>query len=168
MQMANGSKRAFSELYTKYWVKAYAMAYGRLVDEDKAKDIVQEVFTNIWVRKEFPIKNFPAYLSSSIRNQALKQLARERHIDYAVDGLPDTPSPYGQADAAIKRAEFYAAYKQIVKQLPPKRQVIFKMRHHDDCSTKAIAAELGLSLKTVQNQLGKAVEQLRDSLGRLI
>jgi len=160
-QITLGNKEAFSELYRKYWTKAYSLAYARLADEDKAKDVVQEVFTNIWVRKEFLIRNFQAYLSVSIRNQVIKQLTRERHIDYTRMTLPDIPSPYSQADERIKRKEFYASYNQIVAMLPPKRQTIFKLHHHDDLATKTIAAELGLSLKTVQNQLGKAVEQLR-------
>jgi len=167
-QITLGNKAAFGELYTKYWDKAYFQAFKGLADEDKAKDIVQEIFLNIWLRKEFLITNFPAYLRASIRNQVLKQVARERHIDYTAIALPDIPSPYIQADAQIRRTEFYASYNQIVATLPPKRQTIFKLRHHDDLTTKTIAAELGLSVKTVQNQLGKAVEQLSASLWKLI
>jgi RNA polymerase sigma factor (sigma-70 family) len=45
--------------------------------------------------------------------------------------------------------------------LPPKRQQIFRLRFHDDIPTKTIASQMRISRKTVQNQLGKAIEQLR-------
>ena len=51
---------------------------------------------------------------------------------------------------------------------PAKRQLIFRLRFENDLSTKDIAHQLGLSRKTVQNQLGKAIEQLRINLTHLL
>ncbi len=167
-QVALGDRIAYGELYEKYWHVAYSHAYKRLKDEELAKDIVQDIFVNIWLRKEKPIENFPAYLHIAVRNQVLKMVAKEKGRGAFLDFLPDLPSLHSQTDADIKWREFYQSYREIVNALPPKRHQIFSLRYDEDLTTKVIASRLGLSIKTVQNQLGKAVEQMRTSLLRLL
>lgn|SRR5690606_4861326 len=165
-QIASGDKAAFGKLYEKYWSVAYLKAFKRLKNEAYAKDVVQEIFVNIWSREKTPIANFPAYLNISIRNQVLKLIAKERYTEGFLDYLPEVIPSYLCADTNIKRSEFYTSYERVVDTLPPKRRLIFKLRHHEDLTTKVIASRLGLSIKTVQNQLGKAAEQLKGSLLR--
>jgi RNA polymerase sigma-70 factor (ECF subfamily) len=64
--------------------------------------------------------------------------------------------------------EFFRSYEALLQSLPTKRQAIFRLHFHEDLPTKDIAAKLGLSRKTVQNQLGKAIEKLRISLSHLL
>ena len=64
--------------------------------------------------------------------------------------------------------EFLNAYEALLQSLPPKRQVIFRMRYQDGLSTKDIAGQLGIKRKTIQNQLGKAIDTLKVSLLRII
>lgn len=165
-QIASGDRTAFGKLYEKYWHIAYVKAFKRLKNETYAKDVVQEIFVNIWSREKTPIANFPAYLNISIRNQVLKLIAKERHTEGFLDYLQEVIPSYLCADTNIKRTEFYTSYEQVIDTLPPKRRLIFKLRHHEDLTTKVIANRLGLSIKTVQNQLGKAAEQLKGSLLR--
>jgi RNA polymerase sigma-70 factor (ECF subfamily) len=68
---------------------------------------------------------------------------------------------HGQADSNIEYQEFYKAYEAVLKTISPKKQLIFRLRFHEDLSTKVIADQLGITRKTVQNQLGRAIEQLR-------
>lgn len=165
-QIASGDRTAFGKLYEKYWTVAYVKAFKRLKNKDYAKDVVQEIFVNIWLREKTPIANFPAYLNISVRNQVLKLIDKERHVDGFFEHLPEKVPSYLHADANVKRNEFYTSYERVVDELPPKRRLIFKLRHHEDLTTKVIAGQLGLSIKTVQNQLGKAAEQLKGSLLR--
>lgn len=165
-RIALGDRIAFGKLYEKYWGLAYSKAFKRLKSEDHAKDIVQEIFVNIWLREKTPIANFSAYLNVSVRNQVLKAIAKNRNIDGFFEYVPDKIPSYLYADKNIKANEFYATYERVIDALPPKRRMIFKLRHHEDLTTKAIAHRLGLSIKTVQNQLGKATEQLKGSLLR--
>jgi hypothetical protein len=67
-----GDKEAYNHLFKKYWSQAYAGAYKRLKDMDQAQDVVQEVFVHVWLKRETPIHNFPAYLNIAVRNQVLK------------------------------------------------------------------------------------------------
>ena len=164
-QMEQGSKLAFNALFEKYWDKAFSEAYKRLKDADHAKDVVQEIFTHIWIKREtLHIDNLPAYLHTAIRNQTIKLLTRQQKNHPFFTILETIPEKNLQADANLLRKEFFKSYEALVETLPPRRQLIFKLHMHDELYTKDIAAQLGLSRKTVQNQLAKAVEQLRISL----
>jgi RNA polymerase sigma-70 factor (family 1) len=159
-----GSRPAFSILYERYWDKAYSAAYKRLRDDDQAKDIVQEIFVNIWLKKDVVINNFPAYLNIAVRNRVFKLAERQKTSSSFFRWIENAPEVNEQADSKLLYEEFYAAYESLLKSLSPKRQMIFRLRYHEDLSTKAIAEQMGISRKTVQNQLGKAVDQLRIDL----
>ncbi len=161
LQLQEGKESAFNILYKKYWEQTYSNAYKRLKDKDQAKDIVQEIFISIWLKKENPIENLPAYLSIAVRNQVLKLVEKNKNICPFLDILENISSQSPKADANILWQEFYSTYEMLLTTLPPKRQQIFRLRFNEDIPTKAIADQMGISRKTVQNQLGKAIEQLR-------
>lgn len=161
LQLQEGKRSAFNILYNKYWEQTYSSAYKRLRDEDQAKDIVQEIFVSIWVNRHNLINNLPAYLSISVRNQVFKHAARNKNLTPYLEIFETIPAHNEKADSNILWQEFYRAYEEILLKLPPKRQQIFRLRFHDDIPTKTIASQMQISRKTVQNQLGKAIEQLR-------
>ncbi len=160
-KMSQGCKNSFELLYDRYWEKAYADAYRRLRDEDQAKDIVQEIFTHIWLKREYlHIDNLPAYLHVSVRNKVFKLVEREKMTHPFLDMLEYMPATY-HADDNLLWKEFLVSYEELLNTLPPKRQIIFRMHFQEDLATKDIASQLGITRKTVQNQLGKAIEKLK-------
>jgi RNA polymerase sigma-70 factor (ECF subfamily) len=164
-QIKQNSKSAFDQLFEKYWESAYSSAYRRLKDADQAKDIIQDIFAHIWLhRATDQIQNFPAYLNTAIRNKVIKITSKQKTTHPFFNLLENISENAGNADHSLLWKEFYVAYETWLNSLPPQRQAIFRLRFHDDLPTKAIAARLGLSRKTVQNQLGMAVEKLRVSL----
>ena len=169
-QICAGSKHAFNVLYERHWKKAYNDAYNRLRNTDAAKDVVQEIFTHIWVKKEtLQIENLPAYLSVAVRNKVFKFVAKQKNKHPFFEILETMPAAANlHTDANILWKEFLNSYEALLNKLPEKRQIIFKMRFQEDLSTTDIAYKLGLSRNTVQNQIGKAVEQLRVSLFNLL
>lgn len=168
LQIKQNSKSAFNQLFEKYWESAYSSAYKRLKDADQAKDIVQDIFTHIWLhRATDDIRNFPAYLNTAIRNKVIKITSRQKTTHPFFTPLQNLSEKAGNADQSVLWKEFYLAYEAWLNSLPPQRQIIFRLRFHEDLPTKDIASRLGLSRKTVQNQLGKAIEKLRISLASL-
>lgn len=161
-QMEQGCKESFNLLYEKHWEFAYREAYMRLKNTDDAKDIVQEIFTHIWLKREtLHIENLPAYLNVAVRNKVLKFVAKQKlsHPYYKL--LENIPELQMKSDSHILAKEFFKAYDALINTLPSKKQLIFRLRYQEDLPTKDIAKHLGISRKTVQNQLGKAIEQLR-------
>lgn len=164
-QVEEGCKHAFNVLYEKHWAKAYAEAYKRLKDTDQAKDVVQEIFTHVWLKREsLHIDNLPAYLNVAIRNKVFKLVEKQKLIHPFLDILEDMPAAYQQADDNLLWKELLMSYEALLNTLPPKRQIIFRLHYQNDLPTKDIASQLGVSRKTVQNQLLKAIEKLKVSL----
>jgi RNA polymerase sigma-70 factor (ECF subfamily) len=166
--LQEGNTRAFDTLFEKYWQKAYADAYKRLGNHDDAKDIVQDIFSHIWFNRETThIDNLAAYLHVAVRNKVIKLVAKQKVTHPFFDILENASVETGGADSDLLWKDFFQSYDAIVQALPPKRQEIFKLRFHEDLRTKEIAKQLGITIKTVQNQLGKAIETLKVSLLRL-
>lgn len=168
-QIAQGSTTAFETLFDRYWQQAYSDAFKRLKNHDDSKDIVQEIFTHIWINRDtIHIQNLPAYLNIAIRNKVIKLVSRQKLSHPYFDNLEKVPKEFAEADANLLWKEFSKAYEALVQALPPKRQEIFRLRYQHDLRTKDIAEQLNITLKTVQNQLGKAVDTLKVSLLRML
>jgi RNA polymerase sigma-70 factor (ECF subfamily) len=91
-------------------------------------------------------------------------MERERKFTPVPELLLHLKVSMDEADAGILRKEFMQAYEALIATLTPSQQVIFRMRYQQELSTAEIAEQLDISRKTVQNQLTRAVAQLRASL----
>ncbi|WP_109699475.1 RNA polymerase sigma-70 factor [Chitinophaga deserti] len=166
--LKNGSMEAFNALYQRYWQLVYNAAFKRLNDGDAAKDITQDFFLQLWNRRsELHILHLPAYIHTAVRNRVLNTLeAQSRFLPVADLLIENTPAA-DQADSLARRNEWLKSYHLLVDALPPARQEIFRLHIQDGASTEEIARQLNISRKTVQNQLGKALARLRETLGFL-
>ena len=168
-RVAEGSKPAFDQLFEKYWQQAYSSAYKRLKNHDDAKDIVQDIFTHIWLKRQtICIENLPAYLHVAIRNKVIKFALKQKPAHSFFDLLDHASEKNLDADTLLLWKDFIKSYEALLKTLPPKRQMIFRLHYEENLSTKTISRQMGINRKTVQNQLGKAVETLKVSLLRML
>lgn len=131
-------------------------------DTDASEDIVQNAFSKAWLqlRSGLEITDFKAYMYRIVRNDSLtyvRDTLRQVPIeDYAAeepveDELIDT----SERDASIWRA---------IDALPERCREVFLLSKRDGLSNEEIAAELGITLKTVKNQMTKAFSRLRGEL----
>lgn len=165
LELQNGNDKAFDALYDKYWAFVYANAYKRLKDADQAKDVTQDIFLKLWgSREKLYIENLPAYLNIATRNSVFKLMEREQRYTPVSDFMLEAKTSAQRADTNILLKELFQAYEKMIDSLTAAQQTIFKMRYDQEQSTSEIAQALGISRKTVQNQLGKSVAQLRESL----
>jgi RNA polymerase sigma-70 factor (family 1) len=165
LKLKGGSTEAFDALYEKYWKEIYTAAFKRLQDPAQAKDITQDIFLQLWLkREENNIDNLPAYLFTATKNKVFNWMEKERRYTPVPELLLQLKTSRDQTDAELLRKEFMKAYEALIDTLTQSQQQIFRMRYQQDLSTSEIAELLDISRKTVQNQLGKAVAQLRASL----
>ncbi|NIG57577.1 RNA polymerase sigma factor [Chitinophaga sp. Cy-1792] len=166
--MSRGNTLAFDTLYNRYWKDVYNIAYKRLQQMDLAQDVAQDVFVQLWTReKSTPIDNLGGYLRIATRNCVFKQMeksARQPLIPDPASFLEELKETGGTADDNMLYKEFLAAFQALTATLPAQQQLIFNMRFHEGRSSQEIADELQLSVKTVRNQMGKALSKLRESL----
>lgn len=165
-RMRSGDDIALRLIYDKYWNHLYNSAFNLLKDQQACEDIIQEVFINLWNKREFiEIKvSLKAYLFASTRYEVYRQVrlgnVRVDIFDHVHERLI-TPSEYGN----IEHKELLSQINSIVDKLSTKCKEVYKLSREEQLSHKEIASQLDISTKTVENHLTKALRQLRISLG---
>ena len=155
-------KDAFDELYRRYWPILYNAAFKRLKSIDLSKDITQEVFIDLWLRRgKVEIENIQAYLLTAVRFQVLKLISLEKKNASFIEPFENMAISSFSADGEVIDKELAVLFESWLDTLPKKRKAIFVMHYIEKLSTKEIADRLNISQKTVQNQLGNAVQDLR-------
>lgn len=160
--MAQDDKAAFTELYDRFWKKLFVIAFNRLNDKQAAEDIVHDVFASLWNnRTQVTIEQLENYLAVAIRYavfSAVKKKTRTKQIErnFSPSSIVEM-----QVETSLHCKKILELVKTEVEHLPEKCRIIFKYSRDAGMPVKEIARQLHLSPKTVENQLGKAIRQLK-------
>lgn len=156
---------AFDVLYNRYWKDVFNIAFKRIRNADVAQDVAQDVFVQLWTREKItPIDNLPGYLRIATRNGVFRQMEKESRYGDLPDDSEDQLRSYGLADGHVLYKEFQAAFEALTNTLPAQQKQVFNLRFQEGRNTQQIAEQLGVSEKTVRNQMGRALAKLRESL----
>jgi len=162
---------AFTTIYDRYFSLLYIHANKKVQDEDQAKDIVQEVFTTFWFKREFAttIKDLAAYLFSSARYKIFDYFAHEKVEEKHLDSLQAflSENPIVSTDYQIRETQFQAYIDQQIKALPPKMRLVFEMSRKQELTYKEIASQLSTTENNVSKQVNNALRVLRTKLNIL-
>lgn len=162
---------AFEELYSRYWKTLYTFAYNKVRSKEVAEEIVQEFLTNFWAnRHRFILKSsFKNYIFVAIRNLVINYIAAEmRHNRYSQFAKLFKSEADHTTEQTIYLRDLYLNLEKEIEFLPPKCRSVFEMSRHENKSNKQIADELGISEKTVESHLTKAIRRLRVSLNTIL
>ncbi len=166
--IAAGDQLAFERLFREHYKPLCAFARQYVKDVEKAEDLVQDLFFRLWQDREKVqvTMSIKAYLFASVRNRCLNALAvqgRTRSLDEEVDDQ-------GQEELTSEeeRTHRLARVQAAIEALPEERGKIFKLSRYEGLKYQEIADRLGLSVKTVDNQMGKALKTLREDLKDLM
>ncbi len=174
LQVSQGNRGAFDTLYRKYWKQVYSAAYKRLQNADLAKDVTQDVFTQLWSQLALKgstteIANLPAFLHIVVRNNVLTLLEKEKKYVPVSELLLQLRGRTAEhSDAQLLFDELQSAFHTLLNSLPQQQQKIFRMRYMENLTSNEIADILQISPKTVRNQLGKALKKLRPTYTLLL
>ncbi|TDQ09660.1 RNA polymerase sigma-70 factor [Pedobacter metabolipauper] len=154
---------AFQRIYRKYVSKLYASAYNLLRDPVACEEIVQELFIQLWIKRhELEIKNLNSYLYMATRNRVLMGL-RTKKIALDNDALEFLESNYS-SDSLIREKQLNREIDNAILSLPEKCREIFILSRKQQLSNREIAELMNISVKTVENQITRALQKLRHSL----
>lgn len=168
-ELRNNKVKAFDAIFHKYSDKLYRFAFSLLKNDEDSKEIVQETFLRVWNnRQDIDIsKSLKSYLFTIsyhlIIDQLRFRLKDKKYRDFLYQYF-DTNS--FKINTSI---DFNILNKQIekaVEELPEKRKQIFKLSREKGYSHKEIAEKLGLSVKTVENQINRSLSHFRIRLGK--
>ena len=159
-------EKVFKEVYENHWLKLYLHLLKMVDDEDDAKDIVQEVFTNLWNNFDSVgiTTSYSSYLYSSVRNRAINYLAHKKIIlEHEKNSETQTVSLNSIGpDVFLIEKELAQQINNEIDNLPPKMAAIFKMSRFENKSYKEIAEELEIAENTVKKQISRALSLMRE------
>lgn len=168
--LINGDQRAYTQLYNRFKGILYVHAYRILQDKEDAKDIVQELFTVLWVKRDsLTLKTgIASYLYAAVRNRVFDKISSKKVESRYFESLKDFSLEEGYStDSVVQEKELSALIEKEIAALPDKMRQIFELSRKNNLSHKEIATQLILSDKTVKKQVNNALRILRLKLGSL-
>ena len=163
----DGDMGVFLDIYRKYMQFLCAFA-EKIVDRETARDMVQDVFTKIWMNRETsPITDsFQSYLYRAVRNACINYLEHEKvKANYETRQMLELKirevAYFQSPEQLLIQQERLNMINQAIESLPSKNKEIFKMAYFEDKKAAEIANELQLSVRTVETQIYKALKTLR-------
>lgn len=164
----NGNQKAFKSLFDKYWEPMYLKANSILHDREAAQDVVQEIWINLWNQREkLEVTNFEAYIFRSVSYGCYKYLRDNKFSTSQLQIIDSLP----MAGADIENQHNLEATQKVIdkslEDLSPRCQQIFTLSRIEDVTNEEIALKLGISKRTVENQISHALKIIRRHLGPL-
>lgn len=173
--LKTGGITAFEMLFRTYYQPLCNYAYTFVQDRDEAEEIVQSTFMSIWEKKEtLEIKTgVKPYLYAMVRNACLNLIKHEKIKQKHVDGeLAIADRSVESVAHTVLASELETRISDALSKLPEQCRLVFKLSRFEELKYAEIADQLNISIKTVENQMGKALkimrEQLKDYLPMLI
>lgn len=168
IELQAGDQHAFTEIYNRYKGVLYIHAFNRLKDEEEADDVVHELFTTLWTkRNELELKtNLSGYLYQAVRNRIIDVISHKKVASAYIVSLQHLIDK-GEAvtDHRLREKQLNAQIDQEIAALPPKMRSVFEMSRKEHLSHKEIALQLDLSESTVKKHVNNALKILRTKLG---
>ena len=158
---------AFSELYDRYWKSLYQLAWNILRDQESCMEVIQDVFVWLWDhRATLQIKSLSSYLRAAIKYKVTDILRSNKVREECfvnLDALDLENLLFDHDPLEIK--ELKAVIIQMSAKLPERARLIFELSRNEQLSNREIANKLGISEKTVENQITIALKRLRIAIG---
>lgn len=166
-----GDHLAYAQIYDRYKFILQAHAVNKLRDREEAKDVIQEVFTYLWSKREIIqlSGNLSGYLYGAVRNAILNKIAHQQVRGKYLDSLKAFSGQQNiVTDHRIREKQLREHIEKEVGQLPPKMRAVFELSRKQYLSHSEIAWKLEISEQTVSKQITNALRILRVKLGVLI
>ncbi|ACU05093.1 RNA polymerase sigma-70 factor [Pedobacter heparinus] len=158
----------FEMLYRRHWQKLYQSAFNICRDREICMDVCQEIFIWFWEHRNSVnlISTVHSYLLSAVKYKMISYIRKDKVKANFLEIAKSLPESY-TIEENIQVKELQSFITQFVGTLPDKCGEIFKMSRNEHLSNKEIARKLGISEKTVENQITIALKKLKGSLGNL-
>lgn len=162
--LQNGNHKAFEEVFLTYFDKVKFLLNGLLKSESDAEELAQDIFVKLWINRQSidTNKSFNSYLYTIARNAALNYLKHklvEENFKNNFNGVDAEQAD--SSDEILFAKEINLLIEMAVCRMPVQRKRIYQMSREKDISNNGIAEELGISKKTVENQLSLALQEIK-------
>jgi len=169
-KVREGDIHAYETLFRRYYEPLCLYSNKITGDMNSSEDIVQELFYTVWkdrtsLRIVWSVKS---YLYGAVRNQSLQYLERMnvRKLYYqkmVADEIPES-DPNDSPQRILEYKELEQRLEFVLEKLPKRRRDIFRMSRFEGKKYEEIAQEMSLSVKSIEAEISKALQELRKSL----
>jgi RNA polymerase sigma-70 factor (ECF subfamily) len=158
----------FESLFKEWFYSLSNYAYKLLLDKSSAEDAVQQVFSKLWEKRaDIQVdSSIKSYLYRATYNTCMNEIRRNKKLT-SIEDKQESTSSY-RADADARSNDLERKIKEGLNNLPEKCRAIFVLSRYENLKYKEIAAMLDISIKTVENQMGKALKMMRVHLKEFI
>lgn len=170
-----GDITAFEMLFKTYYQPLCNYAYTFLQDREEAEEIVQTTFLSAWEKRQSVSIHTAVkpYLYAMVRNACLNVIKHEKiKQKHAVEEIALAPQTVDSVAQMVSSNELETRIQEAMNRLPEQCRLVFKLSRFEELKYAEIAEQLSISIKTVENHMGKALkimrEQLRDYLPLII
>jgi RNA polymerase sigma-70 factor (ECF subfamily) len=140
----------------------FVIAYNRLNEIQEAEDVVHDVFTSLWVnRSKVKVKSLENYLAVATKYTVFAKIKRKEYQRLYNQASQQSPIHELNIEVSLNYKYILEAVENEIEKLPEKCKLIFRYSRNNQLPVKAIAEKLNISPKTVENQLNKALRQLK-------
>ncbi|MDN5200673.1 RNA polymerase sigma-70 factor [Fulvivirgaceae bacterium BMA10] len=162
--LRRGSLNAFNEIYEQYAVKLFNFSMLYLKSREEAEEIVQDVFVKIWQNREKINEelSFNGYIFRIAKNCVLNKLRKKINEPDSFVSVNQCLVGQNQTENEVLFRDMEGLLEEAIEGLPVQRQLIFRMSRQNGLSNKEIAEQLDISVNTVEGQIRKAINYLRN------
>ena len=162
-----GDELAYQGLFKSHYAMLTLYAMRFVQDMENAEEIVQDVFFNLWENRQKRDINvsLKSYLYRTVKNTCLNLLKHRKVEDrYREHFSRELQYDELNEDNWMVETELSDKITAAIEKLPPERKKVFVLSRFEELKYREIAEKLNLSIKTVENQMGKALKFLREEL----
>lgn len=166
-KLKNSDDKALEYFFNQYYKYLVVTAYNILHDDFRAKDIVQDVFFRLWEKRaELKIQDMKPYLRRAVYNKAIDHIRKIKRQGGWTEEITDISHPVVSRTVLdeIAGKELQQRINKAINLLPNKCKTVFCLSRLENLSHKEIAAQLDISVKTIENQMTKALKIMRKHL----
>ncbi|WP_316837812.1 RNA polymerase sigma-70 factor [Pedobacter nutrimenti] len=166
--LKSGDQTAFAEIYERYWTVLFLHARNLLRNNEEAADIVQELFTGLWLKSKSLDLNgsLSSYLYKAVRNRVFDHLKHKKVMNDYLKSINDFMLEEQLiSDDLLREKELAAIIENEINALPEKMREVFILSRKQYLSYQQIALQLNISEHTVKSQISNALRILRTKVG---
>jgi RNA polymerase sigma-70 factor (ECF subfamily) len=166
-RLREGDIESFEIIYNDYFELLYLFSRKYLRNDAEAEELIQQVFLKVWEKRESinPDLSFKAFIFKTVLNDVYNHIRKKRYEKITSNIYHESLPNYNES---TQESIFYRNLKEkidkLINNLPPKRREIFMLSRKSGLSNDDIADALDLSVRTVENQIHRALNYLKKNL----
>lgn len=173
LHLANGDQQSFEFIFKKYFPRLKKYCLGMVKDFDVADDLVQDAFIKLWEKRTQvrPVESIQGLLYTIVRNNSLNYLQKNKLREQYLEAFRfDSPTQelfirsfMEEEELEEERLKLKNELERLLAVLPEKCREAFELSRFEGLTNKEVAGVMGVTVKTVEKHLSKAIKLLREA-----